>query len=184
MPPNLLAHYLYLWELTAVRQPVETAWISPSVRRTFIELLVPARSSSSLGQAVGGAHPGSAVIGSASRRSTIEPPERTGFEPSVPPRKTPPSREVPRPTIVVSRDDLWLMTPCGFSVRHLSSATAERPFKSGTDGSNPVPSCGDSASHRFRRRIHGLDVRVARPAREYRRRDGQTTCDCRRRFTT
>src|SRR6516165_10471137 len=52
MPPNLLAHYLYLWELTAVRQAVETAWISGSVRRTFIELLVPAGSSSSLGQAV------------------------------------------------------------------------------------------------------------------------------------
>src|SRR6516165_1789434 len=40
MPPNLSAHYLYLWELTAVRQAVETAWISASVRRTFIELLV------------------------------------------------------------------------------------------------------------------------------------------------
>jgi hypothetical protein len=51
MPPNLLAHYLYLWEITAVRQAVETAWISASVRRTFIELLVPAGSSSSLGQA-------------------------------------------------------------------------------------------------------------------------------------
>ena len=49
--PNLLAHYLYLWELTAIRQAVETAWISASVRRTFIELLVPAGSSSSLGQA-------------------------------------------------------------------------------------------------------------------------------------
>jgi hypothetical protein len=41
-----LAHYLYLWELTAVPQAVETAWISASVRRTFIELLVPAGSSS------------------------------------------------------------------------------------------------------------------------------------------
>src|SRR5215469_9934484 len=47
MPPNLLAQYLCLWELTAVRQAVETAWISASVRRTFIELLVPAGSSSS-----------------------------------------------------------------------------------------------------------------------------------------
>jgi hypothetical protein len=36
----------FLWELTAVRQAVETAWISASVRRTFIELLVPAGSSS------------------------------------------------------------------------------------------------------------------------------------------
>src|SRR5215469_9469161 len=47
MPPNLSEHYLYLWELTAVRQAAETAWISASVRRTFIEVLVPAGSSSS-----------------------------------------------------------------------------------------------------------------------------------------
>ena len=40
--PNLLADYFYLWEPT-VRQAIETAWISASVRRTFIELLVPAR---------------------------------------------------------------------------------------------------------------------------------------------
>jgi hypothetical protein len=33
-----------LWELTPVRQAVETAWISASVRRTFVELLVPAGS--------------------------------------------------------------------------------------------------------------------------------------------
>src|SRR6516225_7253627 len=37
--------------------------------------------------------------------------EGTGFEPSVPPRKRRPSREAPRPTILVSRDDLCLMTP-------------------------------------------------------------------------
>ena len=54
--------------------------------------------------------------------------EGTGFEPPVPPRKRRPSREPPRPTIVVSRDDLCLMTPSSLSVRHLSSATAERPF--------------------------------------------------------
>src|SRR6516162_8663900 len=54
--------------------------------------------------------------------------EGAGFEPSVPPRKRRPSREAPRPTIVVSRDDLCLMTPSSLSVRHLSSATAERPF--------------------------------------------------------
>ena len=47
IPPNLLAHYLYLWELTALGQAIETALISASVRRTFIELLVPAGSSSS-----------------------------------------------------------------------------------------------------------------------------------------
>src|SRR5215469_13025248 len=38
MPPNLLAHYFYLWELTAVRQAIETAWIPVSVRRTFVEV--------------------------------------------------------------------------------------------------------------------------------------------------
>src|SRR6516164_2704247 len=54
--------------------------------------------------------------------------EGTGFEPSVPPKKRRSSREAPRPTIVVSRDDLCLMTPSSLSVRHLSSATAERPF--------------------------------------------------------
>ena len=53
--------------------------------------------------------------------------EGTGFEPSVPPRKRRPSREAPRPTIVGSRDDLCLMTPSSLSVRHLTSATAERP---------------------------------------------------------
>ena len=52
----------------------------------------------------------------------------TGFEPSVPPRKRRPSREAPRPTIVVSRNGLCLMTPSSLSVWHLSSATAERPF--------------------------------------------------------
>src|SRR5262249_40372452 len=30
MPPNLLAHYPYLWEPTVVRQAIETAWISAS----------------------------------------------------------------------------------------------------------------------------------------------------------
>ena len=35
-PPNLLAHYLYLWELTGVRQAVETAWISGSVTSTIL----------------------------------------------------------------------------------------------------------------------------------------------------
>src|SRR5215831_21019465 len=53
----------------------------------------------------------------------------------------------PRSTTVVSRDDLCLMTSSILSVRHLGSATAERPFpKSGTDGSNPVPSSGQSGS--------------------------------------
>src|ERR1700756_4080703 len=30
MPPNLLAHYFYLWETTVVWQAIETAWISAS----------------------------------------------------------------------------------------------------------------------------------------------------------
>jgi hypothetical protein len=42
MPPNLLAHYFYLWEPTVVRQNIETARTSASVSRTFVELLVPA----------------------------------------------------------------------------------------------------------------------------------------------
>ena len=41
MPPNLLAHYFYLWEPTVVWQAIETVWTSASVRRTFVELLVP-----------------------------------------------------------------------------------------------------------------------------------------------
>jgi hypothetical protein len=64
------------------------------------------------------------VIGS----SPAPPLEGTEFEPSVPPRKRRRSREAPRPIIVVSQDDLCLMTPSSASVRHLPSATAERPF--------------------------------------------------------
>src|SRR5262244_2681264 len=42
------------------------------------------------------------------------------------------------------------MTPSSLSVRHLRSATAERLFrKSGTNGSNPVSSSGESANFRF-----------------------------------
>src|SRR5712672_3633569 len=54
--------------------------------------------------------------------------EGTGFEPSVPPRKRRPWREAPQPTIVVSRDDLCLITPSNLSIRRPPSATAERPF--------------------------------------------------------
>ena len=39
MPPNLLAHYFYLWEPTVVRQTIETARTFASVSRTFVELL-------------------------------------------------------------------------------------------------------------------------------------------------
>ena len=54
--------------------------------------------------------------------------EGGGFEPSVPPRKRRPWREAPRPTIVVSRDDLCLITLSSLSVLDLPLATAERPF--------------------------------------------------------
>jgi len=64
------------------------------------------------------------VVGS----SLDSPLEGTGFEPSVPPRKRRSSREAPRPTIVVSRDDLCLRTQSRLSIRHLLPATAERPF--------------------------------------------------------
>jgi len=80
--------------------------------------------------------------------------EGTGFEPLVPPRKRRPSREAPRPTIVVSRDYLCLMTPSSLSVRHLRNSR-ETFHKSGTDGSNPVPSSGESGelgSRSMRRR--------------------------------
>ena len=42
MPPNLLAHYPYLWEPTVARQAIETAWTSVPSGRTFVEVLVPA----------------------------------------------------------------------------------------------------------------------------------------------
>jgi hypothetical protein len=41
----------------------------------------------------------------------------------------------------------------------------------GTGSSNPPASSGESANHRFRRRFHGLGVRVPRPARVKRRRN-------------
>ena len=66
--------------------------------------------------------------------------EGTGFEPSVPPRTRRPSREAPRPTIVVSRDDLCLMTPnqliCPAS---LVGKSRETFHNSGTDGSIRFP---------------------------------------------
>src|SRR6516225_7555120 len=56
----------------------------------------------------------------------------------------------PRPPIVVSRDDLCLMTPnqliCPAS---LVGNSRETFHKSGTDGSNPVPSSGESSELRF-----------------------------------
>src|SRR6516225_7669390 len=59
------------------------------------------------------------------------------------------SREAPRPTIVVSRDDLCLMTPSSLSVRHLSSATAERPFtRAGPLGYGKCPTYFDPRRNR------------------------------------
>ena len=53
----------------------------------------------------------------------------------------------PRRTTVVSRDDLCLTAASSLSAQHLRSATAERPFRrSGTDGSNSVPSSKQSVS--------------------------------------
>ena len=60
------------------------------------------------------------------RKFVDSPLEEEEFEPSVPPRKRRPSREVPRPTIVVSRDDLCLMTPSSLSARHLSRGEVAR----------------------------------------------------------
>ena len=57
----------------------------------------------------------------------------------------------PRPTIVVSRDDLCLMTP----VQLIGPAGNSRETlfaKSGTDGSNPVPSSEESCELRYGRR--------------------------------
>jgi hypothetical protein len=88
-----------------------------------------------------GENPSDAVLGRpvganptrvAEKRFAIDPAlEGSGFEPLVPSRKRRPWREAPWPTIVVSREDLCLMTPSSLSVRDLPSATAataERPF--------------------------------------------------------
>src|SRR6516165_8869215 len=84
------------------------------------------------------------------RRGGVEsshdsPLEGTGFEPSVPPRKRRPSKEAPRPTIVVSRDDLCLMTPIQLiGPASLVGNSRETFHKSGTNGSNPAPSRSES----------------------------------------
>jgi Kef-type K+ transport system membrane component KefB len=51
-------------------QAIETAWISASVRRGFIELLVPAGSSSSLGIDLAGHHSGAQGVRSAAEYGT------------------------------------------------------------------------------------------------------------------
>src|SRR6516165_12089246 len=43
-----------------------------------------------------------------------------------------------------------------------SLATTRRALGSGTEGSNPACSSGESANHRFRRRFQGLDVNTER----------------------
>ena len=78
------------------------------------------------------------------RSSPDSPLEGAGFEPSVPPRERRPRRGPAADHRRLGRR-LSLMTPSSLSVRHLPSATAEGPFaNSGTDGSNPVPSTGES----------------------------------------
>jgi len=88
--------------------------------------------------------------------SPDSPLEGTGFEPSVPPKKRRPSREAPRPTIVVSRDDLCLMTPSHRSIGLVSLVGNSREtfHKSGTDGSNSVPPSGESSKPR--RQMYGV----------------------------
>src|SRR6516225_4201406 len=89
--------------------------------------------------------------------------EGTGFEPSVPPRKRHPSREAPaadhgrlarRPVL---NDANQLIGPAS-----LVGNSRETLHKSGTDGSNPVPSRGESANHRFRGETKGAVVLTSR----------------------
>ena len=83
------------------------------------------------------------------RFATDSPLKEDGFEPSVPPPKRRPWGGGPRPTTVVAGDDLCLMTHpayrSGISVRQ----QPRDPFcESGTEGSNPVSSSGESANFR------------------------------------
>jgi hypothetical protein len=79
----------------------------------------------------------------AARLSTGEtdsPLEGTGFEPSVPPRKRRPSGEAPRPTIVVSRDDLCLIMThrvyrSGISVRQSQETFLRERYRRFESGS-------------------------------------------------
>src|SRR6516164_4854085 len=97
---------------------------------------------------------------------SISPVEGSGFEPWVPPRKRRPWREVPRPTIVVSRDDLSLMTLQVIGPGSPFGNSRETFRKSGTDGSNPLPSSEESQQQtRFRHLRHGgYRARLKMPA--------------------
>jgi len=100
------------------------------------------------------------------RFATDSPVEGSGFEPWVPPRKRRPWREVPRPTIVVSRDDLSLMTLQVIGPGSPFGNSRETFRKSGTDGSNPLPSSEESQQQtRFRHLRHGgYRARLKMPA--------------------
>ena len=84
------------------------------------------------------------LVGDADKLDADSPLEGTGFEPSVPPRKRQPSREAPRPTIVVSRDYLLKNPIQLIGPASLVRNSRETFHKSGTDVSNPVPSGGES----------------------------------------
>jgi hypothetical protein len=88
--------------------------------------------------------------------------EGTGFEPSVPPRKRRPSREAPRPTIVVSRDDFCLMTHrvyrSGISVRQ----KPRDPFVRAVPWSQTAVPC--SVPPTTRRRASRRALRCGQPA--------------------
>ena len=130
MPPNLLAHYLYLWELTAIQQAIETAWISASVRRTFIELLVPAGSSSSLGAGEWGARDGR--------------PDRNGHRAGSPNRKPAGtgtfrwSWQARRSQSAGSHRGIqWLTTDLAKPVRPRDRISRGAPFAPAADGDRP-----------------------------------------------
>src|SRR6516165_10109284 len=122
------------------------------VRRNALVWLWPIHSQPSL--------PPSSMISGFAPDSPLE---GTGFEPSVPPRKRHPSREAPaadhgrlarRPVL---NDANQLIGPAS-----LVGNSRETLHKSGTDGSNPVPSSGESANHRFRGETKGAVVLTSR----------------------
>ena len=96
------------------------------------------------------------------RFATDSPVEGSGFEPWVPPRKRRPWREVPRPTIVVSRDGLCLMTLQLIGPGSPFGNSRETFRKSGTDGSNPLPSSEESVSMQTSLSGRALPPRIGR----------------------
>jgi hypothetical protein len=109
------------------------------------------------------------------RKFADSPLEEDGFEPSVPPSKRRQWSGGPRSTIVVSRDDLCLMTHPAYQSGISVPATAERSFrKSGTDSSNPAPSSGESSE--LQRTIGELDD-FKQQATSLRRTGPKSHCD-------